>query len=85
MRNERADSEFVALFFRRDLLAQVELLHKCGIEHGDVAPRNITRNASDSRLWLVDFSCSTQHAHCAGRDCAELANLRRSLRLPEEL
>jgi serine/threonine protein kinase len=62
----------------------VEILHKAGIEHGDLAPQNVTRDATDDSLWLIDFSNSHVHSHCKGRACPEIAVLRRNLRLPED-
>jgi tRNA A-37 threonylcarbamoyl transferase component Bud32 len=70
---------------RLDLYTQVELLHQYGVEHGDLAPRNITRNEADGKLWLIDFSSSERHDECNGRDCPELVHFRQDLGLYDDV
>jgi hypothetical protein len=63
---------------KADLLAVVELIHRHGISHGDLEPRNVMLTVS-GRIYLVDFGLSTVHA-CTG-NCEELDELRTQLNL----
>jgi tRNA A-37 threonylcarbamoyl transferase component Bud32 len=48
------------------MFALVKLLHRAGVVHGDLEPRNVVRTAKRSFL-LIDFTESTTH-HCPDND-----------------
>ncbi|KAJ7915557.1 hypothetical protein B0H13DRAFT_2000214 [Mycena leptocephala] len=55
-------------------------IHRLGVEHGDIALRNIVRRPTGA-LTFIDFGHSKLH-HCPGEDsCKELLCLRRYLGL----
>ncbi|KAJ7915565.1 hypothetical protein B0H13DRAFT_401822 [Mycena leptocephala] len=55
-------------------------IHRLGVEHGDIALRNIVRRPTGA-LTFIDFGHSKLH-HCPGEDsCEELLCLRRYLGL----
>ncbi|KAK7006120.1 hypothetical protein R3P38DRAFT_2793888 [Favolaschia claudopus] len=58
----------------------VQEIHRAGILHGDLAPRNVLRG-SDGTLNLIDFGFSSLDHRCPGSTCAELLALAQSLHL----
>lgn len=57
-------------------------LHVIGIEHCDVAPRNILEGIDGTHPVIIDFEHSEREHECPGRDqCEELVELYKSLRL----
>ncbi|EJD05076.1 kinase-like protein [Fomitiporia mediterranea MF3/22] len=68
---------------RRGLYEAILTLHKLGVYHGDLEPRNIVRDSNGS-FKIIDFTSSTLH-NCSQRNgCTELARVRRQLRLYDE-
>jgi hypothetical protein len=53
-------------------------LHKLGVQHGDFAPRNVVEDQGEIRL--IDLANASKHK-CQGRDCRELVDARKELRL----
>jgi len=68
---------------RSQVYELVQSLHRIGIVHGDLEPRNIAR-AREGRFCLIDFSESRTHIYQAASSqkqvCSELQALRNSLR-----
>ncbi|KAJ7634949.1 hypothetical protein FB45DRAFT_1025854 [Roridomyces roridus] len=58
-----------------NILAQ---LHRAGITHGDVAPRNVLRRP-DGSFCFIDFERSQRGHRCAGSTCEELGQFREDL------
>ncbi|KAJ7512379.1 hypothetical protein B0H11DRAFT_479756 [Mycena galericulata] len=55
-------------------------IHETGVQHGDVAPRNVVRRP-DGGIAFIDFGCAEQH-RCPGRDaCRELLEMEKELHL----
>ena len=52
---------------------QVELLHKAGFKHNDIAPRNVIFKNGAARL--IDFDRAQLH-RCDETTCAELLEVR---------
>ncbi|KAG8928061.1 hypothetical protein FRC01_006513 [Tulasnella sp. 417] len=73
--------DILSLEQRRELYRIVVKIHEANVEHGDVAPRNVTLN-SNGRVMVLDFSHSEFH-ECGHGNCDELRYLRKKLELPE--
>ncbi|KAG8917550.1 hypothetical protein FRC01_002378 [Tulasnella sp. 417] len=73
--------DILSLEQRRELYRIVAKIHEANVEHGDVAPRNVTLN-SNGRVMVLDFSHSEFH-ECEHGNCDELRYLRKKLELPE--
>ncbi|EJD08066.1 uncharacterized protein FOMMEDRAFT_150738 [Fomitiporia mediterranea MF3/22] len=68
---------------RHKLYNAILALHRLGVYHGDLEPRNIV-HGSDGSFKIIDFTSSTIH-HCDQRNgCAELVRIRKQLRLNDE-
>ncbi|EJD08067.1 uncharacterized protein FOMMEDRAFT_150739 [Fomitiporia mediterranea MF3/22] len=69
---------------RHKLYNAILALHRLGVYHGDLEPRNIVRG-SDGSFKIIDFTSSTLH-NCGqcNQGCAELARIRKQLRLYDE-
>ena len=49
-------------------------IHRLGIYHGDLAPRNVV--LKHGKLTWIDFDCSDRNHQCLGERCQELQILR---------
>ena len=47
-------------------------MHRHGLQHGDLEPRNVTKMPDDGTLTIIDFSHAWEH-ECPGMErCSEL-------------
>lgn len=64
---------------RNDLYARVVEMHQNGVEHGDLAKRNVV--VQEGRVKVIDFGEAHMH-ECEGEDiCGELMELKELLEM----
>lgn len=56
-------------------------MHRHGLAHRDLEPRNITRMLHDNALTIIDFTHAVEHVCPGEMECLELQNFARQLRL----
>ncbi|KAI9786801.1 MAG: hypothetical protein M1816_007809 [Peltula sp. TS41687] len=66
---------------RKSLFEQAGSMHRHGLAHGDLEPRNITRMLHDNAVTIVDFSHAIEHDCPGEKECEELQHFARELRL----
>jgi RIO-like serine/threonine protein kinase len=67
--------------YRRTLFYDLRKVHRCGIAHGDFAPRNVVLDTI-GQTTLIDFESATECHQCPGDgSCEELARAARELGL----
>ncbi|KAF8338528.1 hypothetical protein F5887DRAFT_982680, partial [Amanita rubescens] len=68
----------IMVTYRSQMYKLVQDLHRVGIAHQDLEPRNIAR-AREGGLCLIDFSESRKHICKGSKICPELQTLRNCL------
>ncbi|KAJ6591151.1 hypothetical protein DFH09DRAFT_195007 [Mycena vulgaris] len=63
---------------QRAIYAALAEIHQGGVQHGDVAPRNVVRRPNGD-LAFIDFGLATAHDCPGGDSCHELRQLREQL------
>lgn len=58
-------------------------IHKYGIRHGDLEPRNVVVSPA-GKITVIDFEMSDQTHCCEDKKCAELNDLRNILQVDVE-
>ncbi|KAJ7895807.1 hypothetical protein B0H13DRAFT_2034657, partial [Mycena leptocephala] len=71
---------------RRTLLSHLVRLHRTGIQHNDIEPRNVMLSPSSAPV-IIDFDNASLDHICQGNSCTELLEVaqRLGLDLAEEL
>ncbi|KAK7031571.1 hypothetical protein R3P38DRAFT_2619857 [Favolaschia claudopus] len=68
---------------RQDLLTMAETMHRAGIVHNDLKPRNVAQDSS-GEVKIIDFDMATKGHRCPGKECEELVEFARALKLDAE-
>ncbi|KAJ7158575.1 hypothetical protein C8R46DRAFT_394889 [Mycena filopes] len=69
---------------RAQIYGGLVLLHTMGVQHGDVAPRNVIQSEDGRWRWVDLGLARTGHA-CLGKACPELVAARGKLKLSDDL
>ncbi|KZV95852.1 hypothetical protein EXIGLDRAFT_734341 [Exidia glandulosa HHB12029] len=59
---------------KEKLMSMFKTLHRQGIEHGDVEPRNVVRDPSSGKLTIIDLAMANVQHRCSD-SCEELESL----------
>ncbi|KAK6978126.1 hypothetical protein R3P38DRAFT_2747069, partial [Favolaschia claudopus] len=65
---------------RQELLTMAETMHRAGIVHNDLKPRNVVQDSS-GEVKIIDFDMATKGHRCPGKECEELVEFARALKL----
>ncbi|KAJ7757173.1 hypothetical protein B0H14DRAFT_408197 [Mycena olivaceomarginata] len=78
--------EALSVTQRRTLLSHLVRLHRTGIQHNDIEPRNVTLSPSSAPV-IIDFDNASLDHVCQGKSCTELLEVaqRLGLDLADEL
>ncbi|KAK7030554.1 hypothetical protein R3P38DRAFT_2702199 [Favolaschia claudopus] len=68
---------------RQDLLTMAETMHRAGIVHNDLKPLNVVQDSS-GEVKIIDFDMAVDGHRCPGKECEELIEFAKALKLDAE-
>ncbi|KAK7031577.1 hypothetical protein R3P38DRAFT_3393474 [Favolaschia claudopus] len=69
---------------RQKLFAKAKALHQVGVIHNDLERRNLVQDPS-GEVTIIDFDIARDQHHCPGeKECKELVNFAKALKLKSE-